>query len=117
MPCHLADLIPGDRLEHRRGQAGELAQQPVAQVERVGTGRVNEFDVTGVPIAERCCGPTMTSPSQCPGCERSSGWYRTFGHRETRLRPMSGPCSTKDFVTAEGEPATQNQLDKLALTI
>ena len=33
MPCHLAALIPGDRLEQHRGQAGELAQQPVAQLE------------------------------------------------------------------------------------
>ena len=50
---HLAALVPGDRLQQPRGQAGQFTQQTIAQLHGVRARKTDEFDVAGVAFDER----------------------------------------------------------------
>ena len=53
VPRRLTALIPGDGLQQASGQAGQFTAQAVAQMKRVRTRQMDEFDEARVPLHQR----------------------------------------------------------------
>ena len=110
MAGHLAALIPGDRLKQHCRQPGQLAQQPVAQLKRVGPGQVDQFDEATLTL-DQCADrrPMLRTDDDValpmPSLRTILGRERTLVHAEHRLGeapPAPGEAQVRAAVITAG---------------